>query len=276
MPKPGCPPALAAALADRYRVGPKIGSGSMATVFQAHDLRHDRSVAIKVLWPEAPQDLARFTLEIRLIARLQHPNILPLLDSGEAAGFPYYVAPFVSGATLRAEIQRRGRLPVAEACRLASEIADGLGAAHRAGIVHRDVKPENILLSDGHALIADFGIARALGPTTEQRITASGMSLGTPHYMSPEQAAGDPDVGPASDQYSLACVLYESLTGAPPFQGGTPAAIIGRHLTSPPPSLATSRPETPAAVARAVTRALAKRAGDRHPSIEDFRDQLAT
>lgn len=246
----------------------------MATVFQAEDIRHGRLVAIKVLRPEIPEDLARFTLEIRLIARLQHPNILPLLDSGEAAGFPYYVAPFVSGSTLRAEIQRLGRLPVAEACRLAHEIADGLGAAHRAGIVHRDVKPENILLSAGHALIADFGIARALGPSTERRITASGMSLGTPHYMSPEQAAGDLDIGPASDQYSLACVLYELLTGTPPFDAISPAAIIGRHLTSPPPSLMTTRAETPPRVALAVTRALAKAPADRHPSIEAFRDLL--
>ncbi len=246
----------------------------MATVFQAEDLRHGRTVAIKVLWPEIAEDLARFTLEIRLIARLQHPNILPLLDSGEAAGFPYYVAPYVSGSTLREEFRRSGRLPVIDACRLAAEIADGLGAAHRAGIVHRDVKPENILLSDGHALIADFGIARALGPSTERRITASGMSLGTPQYMSPEQAAGELDVGPASDQYSLACVLFEALTGAPPFDAVTPAAVIARHLTAPIPAVTTSRPETPPTVAKAIARALAKDPSARHPSIEAFRLQL--
>ena len=271
MPRPGCPPELAEAIKERYKVGPKIGSGSMATVFQAEDLRHGRTVAIKVLWPEVAEDLARFTLEIRLIARLQHPNILPLLDSGEAAGFPYYVAPYVSGSTLREEIRRLGRLPVEEACRLASEIADGLGAAHRAGIVHRDVKPENILLSDGHALIADFGIARALGPSTERRITANGMSLGTPQYMSPEQAAGDLDVGPASDQYSLACVLFEALTGAPPFDGATSAQVISRHLTMLPPAVTTGRPETPAKVAAAIDRALAKDPSARHASIEAFR-----
>jgi serine/threonine-protein kinase len=243
----------------------------MATVYEAEDLRHGRSVAIKVLRPELPEDLTRFTREIRLIARLQHPNILPLIDSGEEAGFPYYVAPFISGSTLRAELDRVGSLPVKAACRLAFEIADALSAAHHAGIVHRDVKPDNILLSNGHALIADFGIARALG---EHRITASGVSLGTPNYMSPEQAAGELDIGPPSDQYSLACVLFETLTGDPPFQGISPAAVIGRHLTAPIPSLAERRPEVPAQVVAAVTRALAKTPALRHPSIEAFRDLL--
>ena len=271
MAKPPCPPELVAALADRYRVGARIGSGAMASVFEAEDLRHGRTVAIKVLRPEIPEDITRFTREIRLIARLQHPNILPLIDSGEDAGFPYYVAPFVSGSTLRAEIDRLGQLPIKEAVHLAHEVADALGAAHRAGIVHRDVKPENILLSNGHALIADFGIARAIG---EHRITASGVSLGTPHYMSPEQAAGELDIGPASDQYSLACVLYETLTGSPPFDGISPAMVVGRHLTAPIPSLAAARPEVPAQVAAAVTRALAKKPAERYPSIEAFRDQL--
>lgn len=274
MARPGCPPALAAAIADRYLVGPKIGSGAMATVFKAEDMRHGRQVAVKVLWPEHPEDRTRFNLEIRLIARLQHPNIVPLLDSGEEAGFPYYVTPYVAGSTLRDEITRLGRLPIPEACRLASEIADGLGVAHRTGIVHRDVKPENILLSYGHALIADFGIARALGPSTERRITASGMSLGTPQYMSPEQAAGDLDIGPPTDQYSLACVLFESLTGAPPFNGASPPAIVGKHLTARPPSLADVRPEVPYAVTKAVLKALGKRPGDRFPSMEDFRDLI--
>ena len=271
MSKRECPPALVTALAERYKIGPRIGSGAMATVFEAVDLRHDRPVAIKVLRPEVPEDITRFTREIRLLARLQHPHVLPLLDSGTEAGIPYYVSPFVEGSTLRAEIDRQGRLPVKEACRLASEIADGLGAAHRAGIVHRDVKPENVLLSDNHALIADFGIARALG---EHRITASGMSLGTPQYMSPEQAAGELAIGPPSDQYSLACVLFEALTGAPPFDGISPAAIIARHISAPAPSLATARPEVPAQVVKAVARALEKSPTARHPSIEAFRDQL--
>ena len=210
---------LRPALADRYEIDREVGRGGMATVFRARDVRHDRTVALKVLHPELAEALGaeRFLREVRITARLAHPHILPLLDSGAADGLLFYVMPFVEGETLRERIRREGELPVDEALRYVREAAEALGYAHSLGIVHRDVKPENILLQGGHALIADFGIARAMDDTA-QPLTYTGVSMGTPMYMSPEQAHGSAGVDARSDQYSLGCVAYELLTGEPPFQ----------------------------------------------------------
>src|SRR5689334_16725191 len=207
--------ALTSALADRYRVERELGQGGMATVYLAHDLRHERDVAIKVLLPELGAALGgeRFLAEIRTTARLQHPHILPLLDSGAADQLLFYVMPFVAGETLRARLERERQLPIEDAVQIAREVADALGAAHDQGIIHRDVKPENILLRGGHALVADFGIALAVQHAGGARMTQTGLSLGTPQYMSPEQAIGERAIDARSDIYSLGAVTYEMLTG---------------------------------------------------------------
>src|SRR6185436_4806262 len=241
---------LRTALADRYRVDREVGMGGMATVYLAHDLRHDRDVAIKVVRPDLAAALGaeRFLAEIKTTARLQHPHILPLLDSGDAGGLLYYVMPYVTGESLRDRLNREQVLPVEETIRIAREVADALAHAHGHGVVHRDIKPENILLQDGHALVADFGIALALESAGGQRLTQTGISLGTPYYMSPEQGMGERVVDARSDIYSLGVVTYEMLTGQPPFTGATVQSIIGQVLTEKPASLSAVRDTVPSNV----------------------------
>src|SRR4026209_36120 len=221
---------LSAALADRYRIEREVGAGGMATVYLAQDLKHDRKVAIKVLRPELAAVIGaeRFLREIKTIANLQHPHILGLIDSGEVNGTAYYVMPFVEGESLRDRLAREKMLPVGDAMRIATEVASALDYAHRHGVIHRDIKPENILLHDGSALVADFGIALAASKAGGTSITENGMSVGTPHYMSPEQAMGEREITARSDIYALGAVTYEMLIGEPPFSGPTPPAIV-RH-----------------------------------------------
>ncbi len=266
--------ALADALADRYVIDRELGRGGMATVYVADDRRHHRQVAIKVLRPEvaAAVGAERFLREITIAARLTHPHVLPLLDSGQAAGSLYYVMPYVRGESLRQRLEREGRLAVKDVLRLARELGAGLDYAHREGFVHRDVKPENVLLADGHAVIADFGIARAIcqscGPG--ESVTEVGLTIGTPEYMSPEQAAGDSGLDGRSDVYSLACVLYEALAGAPPFSGSSSRATIAFHLSEAPPPIRAKRPEVTAAIEQALSRALEKAPADRFASVAEF------
>jgi eukaryotic-like serine/threonine-protein kinase len=256
---------LRTAVADRYRIERELGQGGMATVYLAHDLRHERDVAIKVLHPELGAALGgdRFLAEIRTTARLQHPHILPLLDSGTADGLLYYVMPYVSGETLRARLVREQQLPLDDALRIAREVADALEAAHSLGIIHRDIKPENILLQRGHAVVADFGIALAVQQAGGQRMTQTGLSLGTPQYMSPEQAMGEKTIGVRSDIYALGAVTYEMLAGDPPFTGSSVQAIVARVLTEKPTPLHTLRDTIPPGVEHAVLTALAKLPADR-------------
>ncbi|HLB82808.1 MAG TPA: serine/threonine-protein kinase, partial [Gemmatimonadales bacterium] len=223
---------LRAALADRYAVEREVGHGGMATVFRAEDRKHHRAVAIKVLRADLAAVLGpdRFLREIEIAARLQHPHILPLYDSGAAAGFLYYVMPYVEGESLRDRLTREKQLPQDDALRIATEVAGALAYAHSRGVVHRDIKPENIMLSGGAAVVADFGIARAVSAAGQSRhLTETGTIIGTPAYMSPEQATGATEIDGRSDQYSLACVLYEMLVGEPPFTGPTAQAVIARH-----------------------------------------------
>ncbi len=263
---------LTAALADRYRIERELGQGGMATVYLAEDLRHHRQVALKVLKPELAAVIGaeRFLQEIRTTANLQHPHILPLHDSGKVDGTVFYVMPFVQGESLRDRLTRDKQLPVDEAMRVAREVADALGYAHERGIIHRDIKPENILLQRGHALVADFGIALAASKTGGSRMTETGMSLGTPHYMSPEQAMGDRDLGPRSDVYALGCVCYEMLCGEPPFTGPTPQAIVARVMTEAPRSLCSQRQTVPENVEAAVLQALEKLPADRFGTAAEF------
>src|SRR5687768_3989842 len=268
---------LTTALSDRYRIERELGAGGMATVYLAHDLRHDRPVAIKVLHPELAAALGgeRFLSEIKTTARLQHPHILPLLDSGEADGLLYYVMPYVRGETLRARLERENQLPIADALRIAREAADALGAAHAVGIIHRDIKPENILLQGGHALVADFGIALAVQSAGGQRMTQTGLSLGTPQYMSPEQAMGERTVDARSDLYALGAVTYEMLVGEPPFTGPSVQAIVARLVTEEPRPITLQRRAVPGHVEAAVLRALEKLPADRFASAEEFVRALA-
>src|SRR6478735_5755530 len=219
---------LKTALADRYRIERELGQGGMATVYLAADIKHDRKVALKVLKPELAAVIGadRFVVEIRTTAALQHPHILPLFDSGTADGFLYYVMPFIDGETLRAKLDRETQLGVDEAVRIAREVADALDYAHRHGVIHRDIKPENILLHDGRPVVADFGIALAVSAAAGGRMTETGLSLGTPHYMSPEQATAEKEITGRSDTYSLAAVLYEMLAGHPPHTGATAQQIV--------------------------------------------------
>ncbi|HKP30150.1 MAG TPA: protein kinase [Gemmatimonadales bacterium] len=263
-------------LADRYRIEAELGAGGMAVVYLARDLARDRNVALKVLRPElgVASGADRFDREIRLASRLVHPNILPLLDSGTTDGRLWYTMPYVEGETLRARLVRERQLPLDEVVRLTGEIAGGLEHAHGRGILHRDIKPENILLASGHALVADFGVARALADTNE-RITATGFAVGTPGYMSPEQSSGDGAVDARSDQYALASVSYEMLAGEPPFTGPTAQAIIARRLSQPAPSIRTIRPAIPEAVDAALRRALSPVPADRFDSTSVFARTLA-
>src|SRR2546430_330904 len=262
---------LRAALAGRYRVERELGRGGMATVYLARDLKHDRLVAVKVLRPELAAVLGaeRFLREIRLTAQLQHPHILTLIDSGEADGFLYYVMPYVEGESLRQRLEREGQLPLDEALRITRAIASALDFAHARGVIHRDIKPENIMLHQGEPMVADFGIAVAVSTAGRERLTETGLSLGTPAYMSPEQASAEPRLDGRSDQYSLASVLYEMLAGEPPFTGPTGHAIIAQRLTEPIPHLGTVRRVSPA-VEAAVTKALAKAPADRFATAGAF------
>jgi len=269
---------LAAALSDRYRVDRELGAGGMATVYLAHDLKHDRDVAIKVLHPDLGAALGgeRFLSEIRTTARLQHPHILPLLDSGEADGLLYYVMPLVTGETLRARLERERQLPIPDAVRIAREVASALDYAHRQHVIHRDIKPENILLHDGSALVADFGIALAVQSAGGARMTQTGLSLGTPQYMSPEQAMGERTIDARSDSYALGTVLYEMLTGAPPFTGASVQAIVARVLSSEAEPPSRVRNTIPTNVEQAVLTALAKLPADRQTSAAEFAAALVT
>ena len=268
---------LQASLADRYRIEGEIGAGGMATVYLAQDLRHDRKVALKLLRPELSAVIGaeRFLAEIKLTANLQHPHILPLFDSGEADGFLFYVMPFVEGESLRNRLNREKQLPVADAVRIATEVASALDYAHRHGVIHRDIKPENILLHDGRALVADFGIALAASKAGGNRMTETGMSLGTPHYMSPEQAMGEREITARSDVYALGVVLYEMLTGDPPFTGSTAQAVVARVLTETPRPILPQRHTIPPQVEAAVLTALEKLPADRFSTAAEFADALA-
>jgi serine/threonine-protein kinase len=252
-------PTLAQALQDRYELGRELGSGGMATVYLAQDLRHDRPVAIKVLRAEIAAGVGadRFLREVRLAARLQHPHILPVFDSGDAAGRLWYAMPYVEGESLRHRLERVGALELEEALRLGREIADALDYAHRRGVIHRDVKPGNILLSEGHALLADFGIARAAASEREP-LTQTGLAVGTAAYMSPEQALGAERIDGRTDVYALGCVMFEMLAGRPPFDGPNQQAVVARHITEPVPSMRTGANTIPTWVDRVVQRALAK------------------
>jgi len=270
-------PALAEALQDRYTLERELGRGGMATVYLAIDLKHKRSVALKVLRPELAQTLGpeRFRQEIELAARLQHPHILAVHDSGETAGQLWFTMPFVEGESLRDRLNHQKQLPVEDAVQIAREAAQALEFAHQHGVIHRDIKPENILLTpDGSTLVADFGIARALGKGDE-RLTSTGFAVGTPAYMSPEQASGERELGPPTDVYSLGCVLYEMLVGEPPFTGRTPQAILAKSLNGETPRVRVVRPGVPPALERVVTRALAPVAADRYASAADLLRALA-
>jgi serine/threonine-protein kinase len=278
-------PRLSASLADRYRLERELGQGGMATVYLAQDLKHDRKVAVKVLRPELAAAIGaeRFLAEIKTTANLQHPHILPLFDSGEAGTrgrgegtFLYYVMPYVEGETVRDRMNREKQLPVADAVRIACEVASALDYAHRHNVIHRDIKPENILLHDGSAMVADFGIALAAHKAGSTRMTESGMSLGTPHYMSPEQAMGEREITARSDVYALGCVLYEMLTGEPPFTGSTVQAIVARVVTESPRPLVPQRHTIPPQVEAAVLTALEKLPADRFATAAEFAEALTS
>jgi eukaryotic-like serine/threonine-protein kinase len=265
--------ALEAALAGRYAIERELGRGGMATVFLANDLKHDRPVALKVLHPELAASLGpeRFQREIRLAARLQHPHILTVLDSGEAGGRLWFTMPYVEGESLRERLRRERQLPVEDAIRIAREAAQALQYAHDRDIVHRDIKPENLLLTrDGNTLVADFGIARALGGAADEKLTETGLAIGTPAYMSPEQAAGDRGLDARTDIYSLGAVLYELLAGEPPYTGATTQALLVKRLTEPAPSVRAVRPNVPEAVDHAIRKALAQVPADRFGSAAEL------
>jgi eukaryotic-like serine/threonine-protein kinase len=271
------PDRLSAALADKYAIEREIGQGGMATVYLAQDIRHRRKVAIKVLHPELTAVLGpeRFLNEIELTANLQHPHILPLFDSGTADTLLYYVMPYVQGETLRTRLSREQQLPIAEALRIAGDVADALEYAHKHGVVHRDIKPENVLMHEGRPLVADFGIALAVQQAGGQRMTQTGMSLGTPQYMAPEQAMGDKSVDHRADIYALGAVTYEMLTGEPPFTGPNSQAVVAKILTTDPSSLVSKRRSVPPHVDEAVLTALEKMPADRFASAAQFADAIA-
>ncbi len=268
---------LAAALADRYKIERRLGEGGMATVYLAEDIRHERPVALKVLKPELAHALGpeRFLREIKITARLTHPHILPLLDSGEADGFLFYVMPLVEGESLRDRLVREKQLPIEDAVQIAREVADALSYAHSHDVLHRDIKPENILLESGHAVVADFGIARAIGTAGGEKLTETGLAIGTPSYMSPEQAAGEKDLDGRSDLYSLGCMLFEMLAGQPPFTGPTVESVIQQHLAVEAQAITNLRPAVPAEVVAALARALAKTPADRFSPVGQFAEALA-
>ncbi len=267
---------LTAALASEYAIERELGRGGMSTVYLAHDVKHDRRVALKVLHPELAMSgyhPERFFREIRTVASLTHPQILPLHDSGEADGFLFYVMPFVDGDTLRTRLLVENRLEIREALRIARGVAGALDYAHRQDVLHRDIKPENIFLHEGHVLVSDFGIARAISACCDD-LTEAGLAVGTPTYMSPEQASASPEVDGRSDMYSLGCVVYEMLTGAPPFVDGSSWKTLSRHVSEQVPPVRTLRPEVPLAIDEAVIRTLAKDPADRFRSMAEFGDAL--
>jgi eukaryotic-like serine/threonine-protein kinase len=269
---------LRSALAERYRIERELGQGGMATVYLAHDLRHERKVAIKVLRPDLAAVIGaeRFLREIKTIAHLQHPHVPGLIDSGEIGGTAYYVMPYVEGESLRDRIRREKQLPVAETVRIARDIAAALDYAHRHGVVHRDIKPENVLLHDGSALVADFGISLAISSAGATRMTETGMSLGTPHYMSPEQATGEREITARSDVYALGVVVYEMLVGEPPFTGPTAQAIVAKVMSAEPAGLIGQRKSIPPAVEAAVFTALEKIPADRFATAAEFAAALVS
>jgi serine/threonine-protein kinase len=260
------------ALSQRYRLEEIVGRGAMGTVYRAMDVRIERPVALKMLHPILTTEIGirRFQSEIRIAGNLQHPNIVAVFDSGEVDGYLYYVMPFVAGQSLRARLADRGVLSIADAVSITCHVAAGLQYAHDQRVIHRDIKPENILLSNGGALLADFGLARLIDESVSERLTESGYIIGTPHYLSPEQAAGDKEVTPMADQYALACVLFEMLSGQPPFPGPSAAAIAMRHVSDEAPSLMGLRPDLPAGLAEAVSRAMRKPAAERHAGVREF------
>jgi serine/threonine protein kinase len=263
---------LSEAVSDRYKVEREIGRGGMATVYLARDLRHDRAVAIKVMHRGLAASLgsARFLREIEIAASLSHPRIVPLYDSGEAGGVLYYVMPYVEGESLYERLERERQLPFDDALRISLDVADALGYAHGRSVLHRDVKPENILLAAGHALVADFGLARAIGAADRRKLTETGVMLGTIFYMSPEQLRADRDLDQRADIYSLACITYEMLTGEPPYSGRSLEDVIGRIIRAPVPSARRLRPDVPAAVDQAIGKALAKSVDERFSSMEEL------
>ena len=263
-------------LSTRYVIERELGHGGMAVVFLARDLRHDRPVAIKVFRSDIGDATGaeRFQREIRLLARLQHPHILPLYDSGTTGETSYFVSPFIEGETLRDRMKREHQLPIDEAVRLAIEVADALDFAHTHDVIHRDIKPENILQHDGHAIVADFGIARAMRRSAGEWTTSAGMAVGSPAYMSPEQASGDRQIDGRTDIYSLACVLYEMLTGQPPFTGRSAHLIIAARMTSTARPLRELRPGVPAELESAVARALQRAPSERFATAGEFGSAL--
>ncbi len=268
---------LNAALEGRYRIESELGEGGMATVYLAADIKHERNVALKVLRPELAATLGpdRFLQEVRVTANLQHPHILPLFDSGEADGFLYYVMPFVEGETLGARLEREGELPVPEAARILRDVVDGLAAAHRMGVVHRDIKPDNIMLSGRHAMITDFGVAKAVSEATGRNlVTTVGLAMGTPTYMAPEQAAADTNIDHRADIYAVGVVAYQLLTGRPPFQGRTPQQVLVAHMTQQARPVTELRAAVPPGLATLIARCLEKRPADRWQSAEEMLPHL--
>ena len=264
---------LQIALGDAYRIERELGGGAMSRVFVAVDTTLGRTVVIKTLPPALSAGLSaeRFRREIRLLAALTHPNIVPILSAGERDGLLFYIMPYITAESLRARLIREPTLALPDALNVAIEIAEALDYAHRQGIVHRDIKPENILLADNHAIISDFGIARAISRAGEgERLTATGMSVGTPGYMSPEQAAGELDVDGRADTYALGCVLYEMIAGAPPFTGKSAAAVIAAHMATPVPSVRTVRSTAPQKLDEVLNRAMAKSPDERYPTAAAF------
>ena len=268
---------LKAALSDRYVIDRQVGQGSNALVFLARDPKYDRQVAIKVLLPDlsASVQSERFLREIQIAAKLTHPRILPLYDSGAADGLLYYVMPFAEGASLRDRLARQPKFPIDEAIRIACDVASALHHAHRQGIVHRDIKPENVLISGGEAVVMDFGIARAISVAGGEKLTQTGMTVGTPAYMSPEQCRGQRELDGRADLYSLACMLYEMLARRPPFVGATAQEVLARHTMDPVPRLKAARADVPDAIEKAIVRALAKKPEDRFADCGAFAEALS-
>jgi len=268
---------LSASLAGRYTIEREVGAGGMATVYLAQDLKHHRKVALKVLRAELAATLGaeRFSREIEVAAQLQHPHILPLLDSGEAGGFYYYVMPYVEGESLRERLAHRGELPVHDAVKIVIEVTDALAHAHAHGVVHRDIKPDNVMLSGRHALVTDFGVAKAVSEATgAHTLTSIGIALGTPAYMAPEQAAADPHLDHRVDVYAVGVLGYELLTGRPPFAGLTPQETLAAHVTQAPEPVEKRRPGISPSLSAVLMKCLAKRPADRWQSAEELLTQL--
>jgi serine/threonine protein kinase len=268
---------LAEALSGRYVIEREIARGGMATIYLARDLQRDEPVAVKVMSPRLATVLGteRFLREIQIAGQMSHPYIVPLYDSGNTGGVLYYIMPYVQGESLHERLEREKRLSLEEALRITRDVAGALGYAHGLGVLHRDVKPENILLAGGHALVADFGLARAIGASGYHRLTQTGIIVGTAYYMSPEQLREDRNLDQRADIYSLGCLLYEMLTGGPPYTGPSLKEVVTRIIRSPVPSVRRLHPSVPAAVDAAISRALAKSAADRFETMQDFTAALS-